>query len=207
MIADPCKDAHEFPHHRHTLPLTWSNHPSFSVERSIIDGVPHFLALPQDESDGERWLKESGLPELIKEPSTAWTTIYSTGDLGHLYVEILQCDNLPAVNLLNRTRKGNPSVTIVHEDSISTTDAIPDCANPRDLPWARRAFKLRIKHASSSLFLGVHDWSRETMASDRKHDALGRIAIQLTSSGLVPHITWPTISMIPVTRQTYQRKV
>jgi len=101
------------------------------------------------------------------------------GDLGYLYVEILQCDNLPAVNLLNRPRKGNPFVTIVHEDSIATTDAIPDCANPRYLPWARRAFKLRIKHASSSLFLRVHDWSRETMASARKHDALGRIAIQL----------------------------
>ena len=80
--------------------------------------MPHILALPQDESDGERWLKESYLLELLKEPSTACIIIYSTGDLRHLYVGILQCDNLPAVNLLNRRpREGNPFATIVHEDS------------------------------------------------------------------------------------------
>jgi len=45
------------------------------------------------------------------------------------------------------------------------------------------------------------------MASALKHDALGRMLFNLTSSGLVSHITWPTISMIPVTRQTYQRRV
>lgn len=148
----------------------------FQRRQKIIQNELYFLALPQDDDKGEQWFTEHQLHALVEKPSEAWTTIYSDGDIGKVYIEILSCENLPAVNLLKQPRKGNPFVTIVHENSVATTDAIPDCANPRFLPWSRRAFKLRIKHTYSPLFLGVHDWSPLSSSS---HFPLGRIAIRL----------------------------
>ncbi|GFH47811.1 hypothetical protein CTEN210_04287 [Chaetoceros tenuissimus] len=148
----------------------------FQRRQKIIQNELYFLALPQDDEKGEQWFTEQQLHALVEKPSEAWTTIYSDGDIGKVYIEILSCENLPAVNLLKQPRKGNPFVTIVHENSVATTDAIPDCANPRFLPWSRRAFKLRIKHTYSPLFLGVHDWSPLSTSS---HFPLGRIAIRL----------------------------
>lgn len=114
----------------------------FKRRQKVIDGNLYFLALPQDETKGEQWFREEELQELIDRPSEAWTSLYSDGKLGKLYVEILSCEGLPAVNMLNQPRKGNPFITIVHENSVATTDAIPNCANPRYLPWSRRAFKM-----------------------------------------------------------------
>ena len=83
--------------------------------------------------------KEDLENECVKD-SQHWTDTGS-GNLGRLFVEILQCDDLP--NLDTGAFAGNKTdafVSLVFEDTATVTDVIDDTLSPRWMPWTKRAF-------------------------------------------------------------------
>lgn len=98
------------------------------------------------------------------------------GKLGKVWLEVLECSDLPEKDLWNR--KSDAFVTIVYEDSYSQTNVIDDCLSPKWMPWTERGFCLIIKHTSSPVYLGVFDYDAE--GPFQSHDLIGKIVIDMT---------------------------
>jgi len=148
---------------------------SFARRKKNLNGKTYFLALPPKPDatssldQNEQWLTQEELDKVIWEPSTSWTVCYGKGSLGKLYVEVIECNDL-LYRHKQRTRKStvaekkvDPFITIIHEDSIVSSDALPDCKNPRFLPWSRRAFKFHVEHSYSPIYIGVYDYEESRL--------------------------------------------
>lgn len=123
--------------------------------------------------------KEDLENECVKD-SQHWTDTGS-GNLGRLFVEILQCDDLP--NLDTGAFAGNKTdafVSLVFEDTATVTDVIDDTLSPRWMPWTKRAFIFHIYHSSSQLFLGVFDYDESISPTD-DHDLVGRVSVDISN--------------------------
>lgn len=118
-----------------------------------------------------------------KKPSTNWVQA-SSGDLGKLYLEVLGCDELPAMDGLNPRDKTDAFACIVYQDCIVTTDVISNTLSPRWMPWSHRAFAFNISHPSSDVLIGFFDHDPELSplqlvqrATSTLHDPIGRLVI------------------------------
>ena len=105
------------------------------------------------------------------------------GRIGKLYVEVLECQNLPnVISLFNHRvdhekRMTDPFCCLVYEDAVVYTDVIRDATHPRWMPWSQRAFVFDMDHPSSNLMVGVFDFDDIT----GNHNPLGRVNINLTN--------------------------
>lgn len=112
-----------------------------------------------------------------KMPSVNWIEAGS-GELGTLHLEILSCHDLP--NLDVGEAVGNLSdcfVCAVFEDAMVQTAVIDDELSPHWMPWTQRAFRFRIAHPMSTLYLGVLDYD----FGPGSHEPIGRVAVNLTN--------------------------
>lgn len=132
---------------------------------------------PPDETE---WMTDKALQKAVLQTSKEWVEL-GEGSLGKIYLEILGCDGLP--NMDTGAFYGNKTdtfVACVFEDVYGRTDVIDDCLSPRWLPWANRAFILRIDHPSSFLNLGVFDYDAG-VDKFADHDLIGRVSVDLTN--------------------------
>ncbi len=151
----------------------------------------------------QQWLTKEEVDTIIYEPSTSWTVLNGEGDFGQLYIEIIQCKDLFYRHKENgqdeSTGKNDPFVTIVHEDAIVSTDALPNCNSPLFMPWSKRAFKFTMKHSYSPVFIGVFDYNdRKTglgglltnkhSKRKRNYNEIGRCVISVQK--LKPNVTY-----------------
>ena len=122
------------------------------------------------------YLSKQAIQEAVYAPSLQWVTAGS-GSIGHLYLEILKCTNLPNVDIGGSM--GNFTdcfVCAVFEDAMVQTPVIDDELSPHWMPWTQRAFCIKILHPSSLLYLGAFDFD---CLGD--HDPLGRVAVNLSN--------------------------
>ena len=139
------------------------------------------------------WLAKERIEEESWKPSTKWVEAGS-GQLGQLFVEIIQCDGLPNMDLIRTTNVldiTHAFVCLVHEDCVVHTDVIADSRSPRWMPWSQRAFSFRMSHPQSDLYLGVFSFHMEkspvqmTLSMIKaQHDPIGRCTVNL--SGFSP---------------------
>jgi len=125
--------------------------------------------------DATTYLSPTDISQQTMEPSHSWIEAGS-GTIGKLYLELLQCDDLPNVDVGEAV--GNVTdcfLCAVFEDVMVQTPVIDDELSPRWLPWTPRAFCINVMHPASVLYLGAFDF--DLGLSD--HDPLGRVAIQL----------------------------
>ncbi len=157
-----------------------------SIRRKKTEnGVSYHLARPIDENNGPVWMTSTEIEDASRDKSLRWMEVGS-GDVGHLYVEVIGCDDLvdkDRDSLLGG--KTDAFVTMVFEDSIVTTDIVSDCLNPRFLPWTKRAFKFNMSGMSSPIYIGVFD--HDVQPVDH-HDPIGRITIPMQK--FVPNTTY-----------------
>jgi len=134
---------------------------------------------PIDGTLKQAWMATKELNEEVMKPSKSFKYL-GIGNLAKIYVEILQCDNLPNMEGLSALgNKTDAFVQILYEDCISTTCVIDDCCSPKWMPWTNRAFVLHTNYPSSAIYLGVHDYDRgSALFSD--HDFIGRCMVDLT---------------------------
>jgi hypothetical protein len=124
------------------------------------------------------WMTAAEIDKEVMKPSTSSKSL-GIGDIAKIYLEILQCDNLP--NLESIKLFGNKTdafVQVVYEDCVSETCIIDDCDSPRWMPWSNRAFTLHTKYPSSVIYLGVHDYDAGSSLFT-SHDLVGRCAINV----------------------------
>eukprot|EP00555_Chaetoceros_dichaeta_P001410 CAMPEP_0198276946 /NCGR_PEP_ID=MMETSP1447-20131203/65586_1 /TAXON_ID=420782 /ORGANISM="Chaetoceros dichaeta, Strain CCMP1751" /LENGTH=783 /DNA_ID=CAMNT_0043971933 /DNA_START=345 /DNA_END=2693 /DNA_ORIENTATION=- len=127
--------------------------------------------------DSTEWMHPDLIAAEMMKPSTSWID-NGTGSLARIYLEILQCDNLPNTDYgkIKESNKTDPFVQIVYEDCTTQTCVITDCLSPKWLPWTDRAFVLHMLHPSSQISLGVFDYD---IASD--NDFIGKVSVNLTN--------------------------
>lgn len=146
-------------------------------ERMMLKKVRPYPDPDPKRFESTEWMHPDLIAAEMMKPSTSWIDA-GTGSLARIYLEILQCDNLPDTDFgkLKEANKTDPFAQIVYEDSTVTTDVINDCTSPKWLPWTDRAFVLHMIHPSSQISIGVFD---HDTASD--HDYLGKISVNLTN--------------------------
>lgn len=123
-------------------------------------------------------------------PTTHWVEAGS-GNLGRVYIEILQCNDLPNMDFpsIPGRMTTDPFACLVFEDSIVTTDVISNETSPRWMPWCRRGFVFNVDHPSSNVMLGLFDFDPErspvqvamSIASD-VHDPIARIMVNVANT-------------------------
>eukprot|EP00980_Cylindrotheca_fusiformis_P020990 scaffold7987_cov200-Cylindrotheca_fusiformis.AAC.19 len=145
-----------------------------------VDGTKVYKVRPGPDPENvekTEWMSDEAIKEAMMEPSRHWLDS-GTGDLGMVHLEILECLDLPNMDvggfLGNKT---DAFVAVVYEDTYVATDTINDCLSPRWLPWTKRAFTLRMAHPSSRILIGVFDY--DPGLSD--HDLIGRVSIDVTN--------------------------
>lgn len=149
-------------------------------------------------------MSEKELADAVMQTSRDWIDS-GTGDLGKVHLEILECIDLPNLDvggfLGNKTdafvavvygdacksvfvQKGCRSLLLYSHKPVAfnnnpdvITDTIDDCLSPRWLPWSQRAFTFRIAHPSTRINVAVLDY--DPGLAD--HDLIGRISIALTN--------------------------
>jgi len=143
---------------------------------------------PDNPIETEYMTKEQ-LREVAMQPSKQWVEA-GCGDFGHVYLEILGCDNLPNMDTEYVTGLTDAFVATIFEDSFVRSSVVHDSLYPRWVPWAHRAFKFQIKHPSSILFLGVFDYDEGPL---EQHDPIGRVVIHLDKfeTGTVYTLKYP----------------
>lgn len=119
------------------------------------------------------WLNRDEIEVEAMKPSTHWVSA-GVGSFGVINLEILSCDNLPNLDLQNKT---DAFVGVVFEDNFLRTCVVWDCVAPRWMPWTSRAYSFRVRHPSSLLMLGVFDYDRTPLGQLNPHDPIGRIVI------------------------------
>lgn len=147
-------------------------------------------------------MTEAQINEEVMKDSQNWLDAGS-GSLGRVYLEVLQCDELP--NLDTGGFLGNKTDTFVFavfEDTIVKTDIIDDSLSPRWLPWSNRAFVFHIMNCTSPLYLGVFDFD----PGYDDHDLIGRIAIDLcnfhkNTTFVLKYDVFPTAKLTDRVRQ------
>jgi hypothetical protein len=126
--------------------------------------------------DTTRWMSSKAISEEAMKPSKSWTEAGS-GKLGKLFLEIIQCDDLPNMD----TGPGNKTdafCCVIYEDAIVNTDVVSDELSPRWMPWSQRAFLFHIQHPSSQVLVGVMDYDSLGVNA---HDPIGRVSIDITN--------------------------
>eukprot|EP00956_Cyclotella_meneghiniana_P020727 scaffold36991_cov79-Cyclotella_meneghiniana.AAC.3 len=117
-----------------------------------------------DRMEETKWFTEEELHDECWKDSTNWIKAGS-GSLGKVYVEVLQCRDLPNVD----TGPGNKTdafVSIVYGDCQVQTEVINDSLAPMWMPWTKqlvhtitkRAFVFNMEHPSKALYIGVIDY-------------------------------------------------
>ena len=140
------------------------------------DTQPRVLVKPYPDPDRveqTQWFTEEDLHRECWKESTNWIRAGS-GNLGKVYVEVLQCRDLPNVD----TGVGNLTdafVSIVYGDVMVQTDVIDDSLSPMWMPWTKRAFVLNMEHPSTAMYIGVVDYD----VGPLEHECIGRAAIQI----------------------------
>lgn len=113
------------------------------------------------------------LKAITREPSRQWVEVGS-GTLGHLYLEILSCSQLPNVDY--GETMGNQTdafVCAVYGDAMAQTCIIDDELSPHWPPWTQRAFCFSVMHPSQVLYLGVFGYKRGIF----NHAPIGRVEV------------------------------
>jgi len=150
---------------------------------------------PDRPKDETKWMPSEQIQEEALQKSTNWVQAGS-GDLGTVYFEVIGCDNLPNMDTF-APGKTDCFACVVYEDSVVTTDVIPNCLSPRWFPWTYRAFKFQMAHPATDVLLGIFDHDNAynpaqlvgRAANVKKlHDAVGRVVIEL--SKLQPNTTY-----------------
>ncbi len=152
----------------------------FRMKSTGKNGVKRLRVLPRPDpkrAKETKFLSHDELTEEMLNPSTNWMDAGCDKDsLGTVYLEILQCQNLPNMDaggaLGNKT---DAFVCAIFEESMVQTDVIDDKLSPMWMPWCQRAFKFHMKHPLSQLFIGVNDFD----LGPSSHDGIGRIAVNL----------------------------
>mmetsp|Transcript_23343 Transcript_23343/g.36135 ORF Transcript_23343/g.36135 Transcript_23343/m.36135 type:complete len:1112 (+) Transcript_23343:197-3532(+) len=156
------------------------------VNKKTESGKTKYLVRPGPDPKRKletEWLTKEQIDEEAMKPSHSWLDIGS-GNLGKVFVEIIQCDGLP--NMDTGSTFGNLTdsfVSLVYEDCFARTHTVDDCLSPRFMPWSRRAFILNMMHTSSQLFVGVFDSDPHTA-----HELIGRVSVDLTN--LIPNMIY-----------------
>ena len=115
-------------------------------------------------------------------PSTNWIETGSTKckskSLGRIYLEILQCNDIPNMDVGGAIGNLTDSfVCAIHEDTMLETDVIKDELEPIWMPWKRRAFIFNILHPLSSLYIAVFDHDLGVMG----HEGIGRVVLNMNN--------------------------
>lgn len=121
-----------------------------------------------------KWMTFEDIDNASKQPSTSWIETGS-GKLGHLFVEIIGCDNLRESSL-SKVDKIDPFVTLVYEGTAVSSEVVKNSKHPRFMPWTRRAFMFNMHHGQSHLFVGVFDLQKTSLIKDTP---IGRLTIDL----------------------------
>lgn len=139
--------------------------------------------------DETEWLSTEQIERESQNHSTNWVDAGS-GKLGRLFVEILHCDGLPNMDLIDTSNVLDTTdafVCLVYEDTIVNTDVIGDSNSPRWMPWSKRAFCFPVAHSQSDLFIGIFDYDMERSPVQmalrvvkRQHRPIGRCSVCLT---------------------------
>lgn len=130
-----------------------------------------------DRADQTKWMNYFEIESEVMEPSKEWI-MAGSGSLGKLYVEVLQCDDLPNLDFsITGRNKTDPFACLVFEDAIGHTDVLNDLLSPRWMPWTQRAFVFNIMNPNSQLFIGVFDFD----TADPNHDVVGRATCNVTN--------------------------
>jgi len=79
------------------------------------------------------WMTKDEIETESLKPSQSWVQVGS-GSLGHLFVEIIGCDNLKEYTNLLDMDKIDPFVTLVYEDTHVCSEVVYNCGNPRFMP-------------------------------------------------------------------------
>jgi hypothetical protein len=148
------------------------------------DTEPRVMVKPYPDPkrvDETQWFTEEELHRECWKESTNWIKAGS-GSLGKVYVEVLQCRELPNVD----TGPGNKTdafVSIVYGDVMVQTDVIYDSLSPMWMPWTNRAFVFNMDHPSTAMYVGVIDYD----VGPLEHEAIGRAVIQVNkfSPGMI----------------------
>ena len=139
---------------------------------------------PAREEQETKWLTKYELEKETLEPSHGWIES-SSGGLGQVFIEILQCDDLPNMDTSATGRdKTDAFACIVFEDCTVNTDVINDTVHPKWLPWTQRAFIFNITHPSSQIRVGILDYDTIGGISggpETKHDKIGRVNIDISN--------------------------
>mmetsp|Transcript_13045 Transcript_13045/g.20259 ORF Transcript_13045/g.20259 Transcript_13045/m.20259 type:complete len:672 (-) Transcript_13045:878-2893(-) len=132
-------------------------------------------------SKSTRYLTNEQMKAEMKKPSTNWTQLgggMTDGDLGELYLEILNCEKLPNTDapdgILGFGYKTDPFVCAIYDEFCAHTDIIENRLSPMWMPWTQRSFRFSIKHPFSQLFLSINDYNSLT-----SYVSIGRIQINL----------------------------
>ena len=133
-------------------------------------------------------LSKAQLREECYKSSTKWIHAGS-GSLGTVFLEFLECKGLP--NTDHGESVGNLTdafISAVYGDVLVQTDVIDDCLSPMWMPWSTRAFKLRMSHPSTAIFIAVADYD----VGPLDHEKIGRVAIHLGkfSPGILYTLTY-----------------
>ena len=128
-----------------------------------------------------QWFTEEQLHRECWKESTNWIKAGS-GTLGKVFVEVLQCRDLPNVD----TGPGNKTdafVSIVYGDVMVQTETIDDSLAPMWMPWTKRAYVFNMDHPSTAMYIGVVDYD----VGPAEHECIGRVAIQINkfSPGMI----------------------
>ena len=118
----------------------------------------------------------------MQKPSTAWVRCANHNDkgLGEVYLEILNCQGLPNLDV-GVGNKTDSFVVAILEDSMMQTCVIDDILCPMWMPWTQRAFIFTQKKSTSPLYLSVFDYDFGT-----SHEGIGRVVIPLST--LAPNV-------------------
>lgn len=155
---------------------------SVFTSTKVVDrgtGLSKILVKPSCDADrpsATTYMTPQDIKTETRKPSLRWTEAGS-GGLGRLFLEILQCNDLPNVDVGEAV--GNvtdPFVAAVFEDALVQTPVIDDELSPCWLPWTDRAFCFNMMHPESTLYLGVFDYDLGPMSS---HDPIGRVAVNV----------------------------
>jgi hypothetical protein len=126
--------------------------------------------------DTTKWMSSKHISKEATKPSKSWTEAGS-GKLGKLFLEIIQCDDLPNLDA-GPSGKTDAFCCVIYEDAIVNTDVIGDELSPRWMPWSQRAFLFHIQHPSSQVLVGVFDYDSVGINA---HDPIGRVSIDITN--------------------------
>jgi len=78
------------------------------------------------------WLSANSIEEASRKPSQSWIQAGS-GNLGHLFVEVIGCDQLYE-STVSRFDKIDPFVSLVYEDVVVSTEVVKNTRSPRFMP-------------------------------------------------------------------------